>query len=553
MLALSFTRRAISSKQWPQTAPGLIAALSAADFVAFDMELTGLFKNTERHIGIEQCYSAHREGAGTFMPVQIGLCAARREGNHWQLTPASIYVWPGEDRFFGLTSQTASFLIKNGFDFNQWIEGGVGWIRPEDEKQRKDQIQARINEVENIKQTTKAASTPSSSSTTPVRKAMEIPDNVDVEAYKKTTALIREWLDSPSTEALEIPMSNAYERLVMHTAISQEFPSVYSYSSKRDDQRLLCVYKNQDEIYDEQLTTLRGEIAKIDELVGVRALFDVIGKHKKILVGHNCFYDMVHLFQSFYTDLPEDVQDFKHQWLQLFPASLDTKHLAETHEALVPLSPPVTLKNLCDFMATKSAETKPFTFEVRSDDYDLGEVYLPFMSNAKDGSPDLSHDAGYDALLTSLVLLFQVHHILEKKHIPAHEVAWRHTDDAKHRLEDILNLSINRIRLVKSQPNMINLIGFDEADMRRHFYMSQFPSNWKKWEILKVWSPVWVNVSHVDDTSCWVICRNDEDVDNIKLIFKMLENPQFKLQTYDEYKQQRKEGTLQRPQATMKM
>jgi len=539
MLIRSAVRRAITSAQWSSAQPGLIAAIEAADFVAIDLELTGLHKNSERHIGIEQCYSAHREGAGTFLPVQVGICAARRDGNHWHLTPASIYVYPGDDRYFGLTTQTASFLVKNGFDFNEWISGGVGWLRPEDENTRKEQIQVRIDEVENMKKTTKQQSSSSSSSSAPST-PMGIPENVDEETYKKTRELIRNWLDSPSQEALEIPMSNAYERLVMHSAIAQEFPSVYSYSSKRGEERLLCVYKNQDEVYDEQLATLRKEIAKVDELVGVRSLFDVIGKKRKLLVGHNCFYDMVHLYQSFYGDLPEEVQDFKHRWLELFPTSLDTKHLAETHEALVPLSPPVTLKNLCDFMAAKASEDVPFTFEVHSDEYEFGEVYQPFCDGSLTKCKDLSHDAGYDALLTSLVLLFQVHHILEKKHITPAEIAWQRTEDARHRLEDILNLSMNRIRLVKSQPNMINLIGLDEADMRRHFYMSNFPPTWKKWEILKVWSPVWVNLSHVDETSCWVICRNDEDVDNIKLIFKMLGNPQFELQTYEEYKQRRR-------------
>jgi len=86
---------------------------------------------------------------------------------------------------------------------------------------------------------------------------------------------------------------------------------------------------------------------------------------------------MVHLYQSFYCDLPEQVQEFKHRWLELFPRSLDTKYLAETHETLVPLAAPVTLKNLCDFMAAKAADKVPFTFEVASNEYEFGEIYQP--------------------------------------------------------------------------------------------------------------------------------------------------------------------------------
>ena len=54
---------------------------------------------------------------------------------------------------------------------------------------------------------------------------------------------------------------------------------------------------------------------------------------------------------------------------------------------------------------------------------------------------------------------------------------------------------------------------------------------------MKVWSPVWVNISWIDDSSCWIICRSDEDVENIKMIHKMVSTPQFKLQSYDDYKQ----------------
>ena len=66
--------------------------------------------------------------------------------------------------------------------------------------------------------------------------------------------------------------------------------------------------------------------------------------------------------------------------------------------------------------------------------------------------------------------------------------------------------------------------------------MRDIPTSWKKWEVMKVWSPVWVNISWIDDSSCWIICRSDEDVENIKMIHKMISNPQFKLSTYEDYK-----------------
>jgi len=114
-------------------------------------------------------------------------------------------------------------------------------------------------------------------------------------------------------------------------------------------------------------------------------------------------------------------------------------------------------------------------------------------------------------------------------------------------LPEVLPLSVNRIRLVKAQPNVINLSGRDEADMSRHFLMSGYPASWKKWDLMKVWSPLWVGLSYIDDTSCWVISRSEADASNIKKIYQMIEEPQFKLHTYEEYR-----AMQNPPQATLR-
>ena len=98
---------------------------------------------------------------------------------------------------------------------------------------------------------------------------------------------------------------------------------------------------------------------------------------------------------------------------------------------------------------------------------------------------------------------------------------------------------VNRVRLVRAQPNVVNLSGRDEADMSRHFLMSGYPPSWKKWDLMKVWSPLWVGLSYIDDTSCWVIARNEADAMSLQKIHKMIEDPQFRLSTYEEHKARR--------------
>jgi len=569
-------RLTATQRNWRAVRPLILEEIRKAEFVAVDLELTGLHVKSERFIGIDRCYAAHREGARTFVPVQVGICAVRREPSkskaggaaHWVLSPASIYVFPRDsgEQHFSVSSATMLFLNKNGFNFNEWVQNGLGWLRPAEEEERRRGVQQRIDEITRLKQSTHK--TPSANAdAVPPTAPLDIPDGVDRTVVESARAEIRAWLSTDSRQPLEISMENAFQRLLMHTVIAQEFPQVYSHSSRRGTERFLCVYKSQSEVYDEQLQSLHREMEVIDSEVGVRTLLDEITRAHKPVVGHNCFYDFLHLFQTFYSDLPETIPEFKGSWLQLFPQTLDTKYLAETHELLAGLQPPATLKGLCELMLQTAAQTQgtpggplPVTFEVNAlpgVEYSL-PVAAPRLSESTDGDAealqetDSSHEAGYDALMTSLVLIHQLAHILGKKRLPWEQIDFgplqkRGAQDMRRCLPEVLPLSVNRIRLVKAQPNVINLSGRDEADMSRHFLMSGYPASWKKWDLMKVWSPLWVGLSYIDDTSCWVISRSEADASNIKKIYQMIEEPQFKLHTYEEYR-----AMQNPPQATLR-
>lgn len=569
-------RLTVTTKTWPSVQSQVLEEVRRSEFIAVDLELTGLHVKNERFIGIDRCYSAHREGARTFLPVQVGICAARRDptkstaagGAHWILSPVSLYVFPRDsgEQHFSVSAATFVFLESNGFDFNEWVKHGLGWLRPAEEEEKRRSVQQRIDEVTRLKQG--AVSSDGASAGLPASQPLEIPAGADRDVVDACRGQIRAWLSSDSTAALEIPMENAYQRLVMHTIIAQEFPQVYSHSSRRAGERFLCVYKSQAEVYDEQLRALEREMEAIDMEVGVRSILDEITRSQKPLVGHNCFYDFLHLYQTFYGDLPEGMQEFKASWLQLFPQTLDTKYLAEAHELLAGLQPPATcgLKGLCDFMVQTAAKSQtgavaggslPVTFEVNcvaGGDYKLPLGAAASGSSGKAASgigaaaaveaedTDSSHEAGYDSLMTSMVLVHQLGHILGKKRLPWDQLDFgplrkRASEDLRRSLSETLPLSVNRIRLVRAQPNVVNLSGRDEADMSRHFFMSCYPASWKKWDLMKVWSPLWVGLSYIDDSSCWVIARNEADALNIQKIYKMIEEPQFKLCSYDEYRQ----------------
>ncbi|CAK0896523.1 unnamed protein product, partial [Prorocentrum cordatum] len=234
-------RLTVTSRNWRAVQSLVLDEIKRAEFVAVDLELTGLHVKSERFIGIDRCYGAHREGARTFLPVQVGVCAARREPSkekdgacHWVLSPFSLYVFPRDsgEHHFSVSTATLTFLSSNGFDFNDWVQHGLGWLRPAEEEERRRGVQQRIDEVVRLKKTALAAQ-PSDGDGSQPAAPLDIPDGADRAVVEASRGQIREWLASTTKQPLEIPMENAFQRLLMHTVIAQEFPQVYSHSSRR--------------------------------------------------------------------------------------------------------------------------------------------------------------------------------------------------------------------------------------------------------------------------------------------------------------------------------
>jgi hypothetical protein len=92
-----------------------------------------------------------------------------------------------------------------------------------------------------------------------------------------------------------------------------------------------------------------------------------------------------------------------------------------------------------------------------------------------DSFGSFSHDAGYDALMTSVVFLFQMNHILQQKQLRWANISGHTknntdtessdsnqqnqsvTDSSTIALEQLFSTSVNKIRLVKTQPSVLDL------------------------------------------------------------------------------------------------
>ncbi|GFE54983.1 CAF1 family ribonuclease [Babesia ovis] len=565
---------ATSNLSWKDHVGDARQAIREADFVALDVEYTGLHLKDDRYIGLDKCYEAHVSGAKQFIPCQVGLTAAKYlGGNRWRITPMSVYTIPSSNKFFKVSTTTLQFLKDNNFDFHSWIHHGVQHLTPSEEKEKKHSIEQRKKELEQMLE---------HSGSQREQQAVEFDlsslSPEDRQMAEGIIQRIKEWISGDSNDPLEIEMESAFQRLLMHTIIGQQFPQVYSHSARRGEERVICVYKSQKELYHQQKLALESELQRIDDEVGVRQLFDEIVRHGKILVGHNCFYDILHVYQTYYGDLPESVDEFRKVWTDKFRNTLDTKYIGEFHEVVSAPQHAATLRGLFDHMCTtelgNSVQQRFAVYTLAGTSWFLPSTVLPLLHHEDSGSSattsktnvnktkprctnktinaeidkkcttsciqessmSQSHDAGYDSFMTCVVFILQCDRILRSKHLKWDKLLLETGLDHVALLGSIGSAN-NCIRLVKSQPNSINLSSMRQSDMARYFLMSGYPNSWRKFDIMKVWSPLWVSVSVIDDTSCWVIVKNDEDIRNIGLIYRMMKNPQFSLQTYDQYAQ----------------
>lgn len=131
-----------------------------------------------------------------------------------------------------------------------------------------------------------------------------------------------------------------------------------------------------DEKTNQASTTLKERLPKLQEQLRAR---------RKILIGHNCFTDLVNLYKCFIGDLPDKLEDFQESVHALFPAVIDTKHIASFGGKAYG---DTSLGNV--YQNTSVEEYPKIEVAGDFDRYDHVEIY---------------HEAGYDSLQTAKVLI----------------------------------------------------------------------------------------------------------------------------------------------------
>jgi poly(A)-specific ribonuclease len=105
----------------------------------------------------------------------------------------------------------------------------------------------------------------------------------------------------------------------------------------------------------------------------------------RVVVGHNCFTDLVNFYKCFIGKLPDTVEAFTDDIHALFPAVVDTKHMAS-------------------FGSKRWGDTslQGVEYELRSETEP--KVHVPAEFDRYEHQ-DRLHEAGYDSMLTALIAI----------------------------------------------------------------------------------------------------------------------------------------------------
>ncbi|KAF2821557.1 CAF1-domain-containing protein [Ophiobolus disseminans] len=421
----------VDAASFPHHLLGLFINISEADFVSFDLELSGIpsrLPNRQPRAGggrftLEERYAETKEAANRYQILQVGITCARFDyiANKYVLRPYNINISPLLDermdfeREISLQSGAITFLLGCGFDMAKPFTHGVQYLSRQEAAAAK---QATWDRLDN--------------KNPPADMLLKKGDVESLDFMRRVREAITTWKTTTS-ESLAItthtglkdrpavPVITRFEKRLVHQLVRAEFPDLVSIGRaecirivdhdpvrEADNNRRI---KNRVKEQIARQTGFRwifealtsGDVDSAESLYAARSgsvmgadAHDVRDRYDRaierlksrqpVLVGHNMFTDIVYLYRTFVGELPDTLQGFNEAIHDLFPKIVDTKYLATHAEGDLNASP--TLQEIAE---------------------GLGDQPLPVIvthpDHGKYQETEAFHEAGYDSLLTATIMI----------------------------------------------------------------------------------------------------------------------------------------------------
>ncbi|KAI5361993.1 Putative ribonuclease CAF1, ribonuclease H-like superfamily [Septoria linicola] len=411
----------------------ILTDISKSHFVAIDLELSGVPTKAQWGDGkptLQQRYAEIKDAAERYQILQIGLTCVEQDilTDKYILRPYNFDLSPiinekglDVERIFSFQSGAAEFLLGVGFDMMRPFARGVPYL---------SRAEAKIAREKYAKRQDKSA----------VADIQIKPTEVESLAFlDRIRGEIRAWTASKRMDTPEylmiLPASSAFlkegdipeelsrfEKRLVHQLVRAEFPELVTISKRGAIQIVRFNKEREDRLaadrerrVEEQISRQKGfrwiiealqggnisnldlrESAK-DAITGEQIFVDMddykaqfnraqalMRGNPRILVGHNCFLDLVYIYRTFIGDLPDTVEDFQKKLHKLFPVIVDTKYMC-THNC-GDISPASSLEQIAEQLSP--LETPAVETDAQHGKYNNVQAF---------------HEAGYDSYLTAQV------------------------------------------------------------------------------------------------------------------------------------------------------
>lgn len=381
-------------------------------FVAFDLEFTGLnisktASKLSRFDLVEERFEKAKESVVSFLPIQFGVCLFTPSTEGFVCRPYNFSIFarpqPYDDATFLCQSTSIEFLRDKGFDFNKWIHKGISFLSKEEEKKARE-----ARKFEGV----------------PI-----IPGQRELQFLSDIETEIRKWLKSPLSNSqtapppLTLKPANSFLRRLTRQELQKTYGnSIWLETITTTEGDAIKITKTTNDEYDKFAQCQESKKEEtLKSQVGFRYVIDALIEAKKPLVGHNCFFDILHLHHRFVEPITDwALDEFCSKCLRNFPYIFDTRYLASNVRRIFNF-PLTGLEQLYQTLSSKFTPVNTI-FPENYDKY------------AENGSS--FHEAAYDAFATGYIFISLIQQIDKKRN--------EHSDDKCHKsfveiLQEILS------------------------------------------------------------------------------------------------------------------
>ena len=431
----------------------IITDIENCDFLAIDLEMTGISTRGDLMDSISARYEDMRKAVFTFSIIQCGICLFKRlESGQYEAVPYNFYVFPDDQgRRVSINLQTLNFLKSVKIDFNKWVNEGIPYQNTKYAGFAYQKLFAQNNDDEMISKIKES-------------------DQVVLDEILDT---IRTWLDSsPEENSFDLPQVNSYLKRCIFALVPKHFPHLVV-DNETDETGKQIGFKVYNFTEQQRKEHEGAQMAKFYAKIGFKRIFDKIVECQKPLIGHNLWYDLLFIMQAFSEELPKTLGQFKTDVNKLFPLIYDTKiiqyTLRQVEEGIWSGPYQNHLEGLYNFVNEKSGSIK---IAIR-----------PGMDKYSESGH--AHEAAWDAYMTGVCFL------------------------RMHTYGDVTPCA-NKLNMFGGIW-FVNLLGPDQMAPGEHFFISHGHVSIDPF----IQESATVRIRHIDSASFLLICKDRDETEQI--------------------------------------